>query len=83
MRRAAFCLREFISCRELKEELHRSELYEVFYADLTSHSRSTNFLDNLDDKMREALMRLVRAHIATRAIVEKRGSTRRGIGQPR
>ena len=34
LRRATLCLREFVSCRELEEELHRSKLYEVFYADL-------------------------------------------------
>ena len=96
--------REFVSCRELKEELHRSELYEEFYAGLTNAQSIDEPLDDIDDEMRltnletteitaavhkwalqsrEAIVRLVRAHIATRAIGAKRGSTRRGIGQPR
>ena len=65
LRRAAFCLREFVSCRELEEELHRSKLYEVFYADLTNAQSIDEPLDDIDNEMRDAIVRLVRAHIAT------------------
>ena len=42
-------LREFVSGRVLKEELHRSELYEVFYAGLTNAQSIDELLDDLDD----------------------------------
>ena len=67
LRRAAFCLREFVSCGKLEEELHRSELCEVSYADLTNAQSIDEPLDDLDDEMREAIVRLVRAHVAESA----------------